>query len=97
MISQFTMLAESSIWPQSYEQYAITFNSSRWDFSNLSITSKLWKWTPSWNVTFFVKLFEPVNSSELPDNCYVSGIHPNVLQCVAGHPCRYVSDIYGSE
>jgi hypothetical protein len=44
-----------------------------------------------------VKLFEPVNSSELPDNCYVSGIHPNVLQCVAGHPCRYVSNIYGYE
>jgi hypothetical protein len=92
-ISSFLVLGSCfTILPHTYEQSAVTINASRWDFSDCSVARSVYAHNLS-GTTFYIKAFEPLTRSELPDLPPFDSVHPNIIRCLDG-VCHTVSTPY---
>jgi hypothetical protein len=93
----FSSVLSYTSFPQSYEQFAVTINTSRWDFTNTLLAKSVYKFV-SGNLTFYIKAFDFLQESEVPAWHNLTTFQSNIIRCrEADHWCRSISTIYDYE
>jgi hypothetical protein len=91
----FARLASSYTgFPMTYEQYAVTVNTSRWDFSQTEAAHTVYT-NALGNTSFYIRVFEPLLRPDVPSWYNFSAFQSNVLRCVeADRFCGSISTPY---
>jgi hypothetical protein len=80
-----------------YEQYAVTVNTSRWDFSQTEAAHGVFSVTFA-GFSWYVRIFEPLVNTDLPEWYNITSFHANAFRCnQTGQWCRSISTPYDYE